>query len=209
MRALRIVALAAATSPVAALAGEPATSADVTTSAAVTGYYYAMRDQPDFGVGVATLDHGRLHFEARYNYEVQQRGLCVRRLEIRWRRRCVVRSDADRRRAVRRGARRDSRRRGQCRVGPVRRVCRSRVRRRPFAGRRQLLLRLERAWLDAGRVAARGPRWPAHAVPSTPDRDLQRGAFAQVTVQRLTFGIYAFNPDSAARYIIASVGVQF
>jgi len=34
-----------------------------------TGYYYAMRDQPDFGVGVATLDHGALHFEARYNDE--------------------------------------------------------------------------------------------------------------------------------------------
>jgi len=38
-------------------------------SGTVTGYYYAMRDQSDFGVGVASLNRGPLHFEARYNYE--------------------------------------------------------------------------------------------------------------------------------------------
>ena len=38
---------------------------------AITGYYYAMRDQPDFGVGVAALDRGPLHLEARYNYEAR------------------------------------------------------------------------------------------------------------------------------------------
>jgi len=41
------------------------------------------------------------------------------------------------------------------------------------------------------------------------DRELQRGIFAQVTVQRLTFSVYGFNPDSSARYVIGSVGVRF
>ncbi len=36
--------------------------------------YYAMRDQPDFGVGVASLDRGPLHLEARYNYEARDSG---------------------------------------------------------------------------------------------------------------------------------------
>jgi hypothetical protein len=40
-------------------------------SGAITGYYYAMRDQPDFGVGVATLERGGLHLEARHNYEAR------------------------------------------------------------------------------------------------------------------------------------------
>ena len=33
-----------------------------------------MRDQPDFTVGVASLNHGSLHFEARYNYEAHDAG---------------------------------------------------------------------------------------------------------------------------------------
>lgn len=44
-------------------------AAETKTSGSVTGFYYAVPDEPDFGVGVATLDHGALHLEARYNYE--------------------------------------------------------------------------------------------------------------------------------------------
>lgn len=40
-------------------------------------------------------------------------------------------------------------------------------------------------------------------------RDLQRGAFAQFTVDKATLGIYAFNPDSGSRYWIMSLGMQF
>jgi hypothetical protein len=70
MRSLGVVSFALAASPFAALAAE----AGVATSFAVTGYYYAMRDEPDFGVGVATMDHGQWHFEARYTYEVRNTG---------------------------------------------------------------------------------------------------------------------------------------
>ena len=42
------------------------------TSITVTGYYYAMRDQSDYGVGVTSLNRGALHLEARYNYEANR-----------------------------------------------------------------------------------------------------------------------------------------
>src|SRR5438034_8496066 len=51
-------------------ADAPADNETAITGSA-TGYYYAMRDQPDFGVGVASLDRGPLHLEARYNYEAR------------------------------------------------------------------------------------------------------------------------------------------
>jgi hypothetical protein len=40
-------------------------------------------------------------------------------------------------------------------------------------------------------------------------RDIRRGVYAQATVDRITFGVYFFNPDSNARNVIGSVGAQF
>jgi hypothetical protein len=40
-------------------------------------------------------------------------------------------------------------------------------------------------------------------------RDLQRGVFAQVTVGKVTVGIYGFNPDSGSRYVIGALGAKF
>ena len=40
-------------------------------------------------------------------------------------------------------------------------------------------------------------------------RDLQRGAFVQLIVDKVTLGIYGFNPDSSSRYLIVSLGAQF
>ena len=51
-----------------ALAAEPEARA---ISTSITGMFYAMRDQADFGVGIATLDRGPLHLEARYQYEAK------------------------------------------------------------------------------------------------------------------------------------------
>src|SRR5580765_5228353 len=74
MRAWRAVVAAASLAPMAAFAAEGAPADEPAISVSATGYYYAMRDQPDFGVGVATLDRGSLHLEARYNYEVRNAG---------------------------------------------------------------------------------------------------------------------------------------
>ena len=74
-RVAHAFALAALLLPAASFAEE------AKWSGAVTGYYYAMRDEPDFGVGLATLDYGRLHFEGRWNYEARNAGR-VRGLEV-------------------------------------------------------------------------------------------------------------------------------
>jgi hypothetical protein len=48
--------------------------AEPESSFTITGFYYAMREQPDITVGVASLDRGSLHLEGRYNYEVRDAG---------------------------------------------------------------------------------------------------------------------------------------
>ena len=40
-------------------------------------------------------------------------------------------------------------------------------------------------------------------------RDLQRGGFIQLILDKATLGIYGFNPDSGSRYLIISFGMQF
>ena len=40
------------------------------------GLYYAMRDQANFTVGVASINRGAQHIEARYNYEANDAGPC-------------------------------------------------------------------------------------------------------------------------------------
>src|SRR5690349_19106945 len=55
-----------------ALAAFPAlaSAADENALSASAAYsYYAMRDQPDFGVGVAAMERGKLRVEGRYGYE--------------------------------------------------------------------------------------------------------------------------------------------
>jgi hypothetical protein len=68
------------------------------------------------------------------------------------------------------------------------------------------------AWSEIGwtpiqwlRVGVAGQR--THTVDN--GRDLQRGVFAQFIVGKATLGIYAFNPDSGARYLIAAFGLRF
>jgi hypothetical protein len=55
-------------------AADTTTDSEPAVTVSATGFYYAMRDQPDFGVGVASINRGALHVEARYNYEVRDAG---------------------------------------------------------------------------------------------------------------------------------------
>ena len=64
-----IGAVAGMLAPTASPAAEP--DAPPETSFSLTGSYYAMRDEPDFGVYVAALQRGSLRFEARHNYEAK------------------------------------------------------------------------------------------------------------------------------------------
>ena len=200
-----LVAVVAAALP-AVVAATDVASAPVTM--AVTGYYYAMRDEPDFAVGVATLDRGALHLEGRYNYEVHDAGSAF----VGWK---FAGGDAV-----------------TFEVTPIVGVLfgagrgvipgvEASVAWGPFDAyveaeyvddREQPGSRYTYGWSEIGwrpaewlRVGFAGQR--THTVDT--GRDLQRGVFAQVTVQKVTLGMYAFNPDSGARYFIASLGARF
>ena len=71
---VRAAALAFVLGPAAAVAAGADAKGEPEATFALTGFYYAMRDQPDFTVGVATLKRGSLHLEARYNYEARDAG---------------------------------------------------------------------------------------------------------------------------------------
>src|SRR5215470_20077020 len=72
-RGVLVAAAAACATPLEGQAAD-ATADESAVSIGATGYYYAMPHESDFFVGVGTLDRGKLHFEARYNYEAKNSG---------------------------------------------------------------------------------------------------------------------------------------
>jgi hypothetical protein len=199
---------------VAAAIAAPASAADSDSGAApevsvaATGYFYAMRDQPDFGVGVATLDRGPLHLEARYNYEARDAGSAF----VGWKF-----SGGD---AV------------SFAVTPIVGALFGAARGfvpgvEASIGWRAFDVYIEAeyvrdldqssasyyySWSELGwrpvewlRVGLVGQR--THTIDN--GRDLQRGIFGQLTLGKATLGVYAFNPDSGSRYVIVSLGAQF
>jgi len=194
--------LAVATPALAADAG------DREWTGAITGNYYAMRDQPDFGVGVGTLDRGPLHLEARYNYEARNAGSAF----VGWKFSAgdTVTIDVTPIIGGLFGAAR----------GVIPGVEAS-------VGWRSFDIYVEAeyvhdladssasytySWSELGwkpadglRVGLVGQR--THTVDT--GRDFQRGVFGQVSAGPATLGIYAFNPDSGSRYFIAALGLRF
>ena len=195
-----------------AVAGANATEveadAESKLSVSVTGFYYAMRDQPDFGVGVASINRGALRLEARYNYEVRDAGSVF----VGWKF-----SGGD---AV------------TFEITPIVGALFGAARGfvpgvEASVAYRSLDAYIEAeyvddrdhpgnsyyyAWSELGwkpvewlRLGLVGQRT---RVVET-GRDLQRGLFAQIIFDKMTLGVFAFNPDSASRYAILSLGVQF
>jgi hypothetical protein len=177
-------------------------------SGAVTGYYYAMRDQPDFGVGVASLDRGPLHLEARYNYEARD----ATSVFVGWK---FEGGDAV-----------------SYEVTPIIGGLFGATRGvvpgiEASVGWRELDFYIEAeyvrdldqrsasyyySWSELGwkplewlRLGLVGQR--TRTIDT--GRDLQRGLFGQVFLGKATLGVYAFNPDSGSRYVIVSFGVDF
>lgn len=181
---------------------------DATWSGSVTGYYYAMRGEPDFGVGVATLDRGRLHLEARWNYEATDAASAF----VGWK---FSGGDAftyeitpivgvlfASARGVVPGVE----------ASVAWRQLDAYIEAEYVDDRRQPGSRYYYAWTELGwtpvewlRVGLAGQR--TQTVDA--GRDFQLGAFAQVTVQRMTFSLYGFRPGGAARYVIAGVTATF
>jgi hypothetical protein len=189
-------------------AAETASPAGPETALAATGYYYAMRDQPDFGVGVATLDRGPLHLEARYNYEARDSGSAF----VGWK----FEGGSDVTFAA------------TPIVGGLFGAARGFVPGleaslawRSFDAyiEAEYVYDLDErnasyyyAWSELGwtpvswlRVGLAGQRT---RVVET-GRDLQRGIFAQFIIEKITIGVYGFNPDSGSRYLIVALGAKF
>ena len=200
-----LVALAGVT---AANAGEVAADAESPVSGNVTGFYYAMRDQPDFGVAVAAINRGALHLEARYNYEVRDAGS----LFVGWK---FSGGDAvtfeitpilgalfGAGRGVVPGVE------ASVAYGSVDAYIEAEY----VHDTAQSSDSYYYSWSELGwkplawlRVGLAGQRT---RVVQT-GRDLQRGLFAQLILDKATLSVYAFNPDSGSRYAILALGVQF
>jgi hypothetical protein len=203
--AVASVALLPAT---AVLADEATTGKAPEISVAATGYYYAMKDQPDFGVGVASLDRGALHLEGRYNYEARDAGS----LFVGWK---FAGGDAvtfevtpivgglfGAGRGVVPGFE----------ASVAWRTLDAYVEAEYVYDLEQSSASYYYSWTELGwkpvdwlRLGLAGQR--TRTVDN--GRDFQRGAFAQLIFDKATIGIYAFNPDTGSRYVIVSAGVRF
>ena len=191
-----------------ALGADGGAQTDCSWSGAMTGSYNAMRDQPDFGVGVGALDRGSLHLEGRYNYEARDSGSAF----IGWK---FAGGDAitfevtpiigglfGAARGVVPGVEASF----GWRTFDVY-VEAEYVRDLEDSSASYTYSWSELGWKPADwlRLGLVGQR--TRTVDT--GRDFQRGVFGQVSAGRATLGIYAFNPDSGSRYFIASLGLRF
>ncbi len=205
----RVRRLAGTAAVLLPLAG-PACGADSaeTWSGAATGYYYAMRDQADFGVGVASLDRGRLHLEARYNYEARNAtsvfagwkfaGGDTVTFEVT----PIVGGLFGAAHGVVPGLEASVAWRSFDFY-----IEAEYVRDLDDSSASYLYSWSELGWrpIEWLRVGLAGQR--TRTVDT--GRDFQRGVFGQVQAGPLTVAVYAFNPESGSRYVIASLGVRF
>ena len=205
-RSLLFVAIACA-APVDGRAADATAESEPATSFSATGYYYAMRDEPDFFVGVATIDSGKLHLEARYNYEAKNSGslfagwnfaggesLTYEITPIAG----VLFGSA---RGVIPGVE------ASLAYGPV-----------DFYIEAEYVYDLDNrsdsyyyAWSELGWKPVEWLRLGLAVQRSQivqTSRELQRGLFAQLIFGKTTLSVYAFDPDTSSRYVIVALGVQ-
>ena len=201
-------ALALLLAPATACAAEADAGTAPPVSFGVTGYYYAMRDEPDFGVGVATLDRGPLHFEARWNYEARDAGSAFVGWkwkggdEVTWELTPIVGALFGSATGVVPGLEAAVAWRAVDFYTEI-----EYVHDRTDSSASYWYAWSELGWKPAEwlRVGLVGQRT---RVVET-GRELQRGVFAQFFVGKATLGVWAFNPDSGSNYTIVSLGVRF
>jgi hypothetical protein len=192
-----------------ALAGAAAPEGESAAwSGSVTGFYYAMHDQSDFGVGVAALNRGPLHLEGRYNYEARDAGSAF----VGWNFSGgesltfaitpIIGALFGSTHGVIPGVE------ASVAYGPFDAYIEAEY---VYDGQNQSN-NYYYAWSELGwkpvewlRLGLAGQRT---RVVQT-DRDLQRGLFAQLMFGKGTLSVYAFNPDTGSRYTIIALGVQF
>ncbi len=192
----------------AAAASESDAPAGPESTFTVTGFYYAMRDQSDFAVGIAAYDRGPLHLEGRYNYEARNSGSAFAGWKfaggdaLSFQVTPIVGVLFGAARGVIPGVE------ASVAYGPFDAYIEAEyVRDLDQRSASYYYAWSELAWKPAQwlRIGLVGQR--THEIEN--GRDLQRGAFAQLIVDKVTLGLFAFNPDSASRYVIFSLSAQF
>jgi hypothetical protein len=177
-------------------------------SAAINGSYYAMRDEPDFGVVVASVNRGPLRFEARHNYEARHATSAF----IGWK--FAGGEDVTYDVTPIAGALFGAAHGGIAGVeaSVAWRSFDAYVEAEYVDDRNDHSNRYVYAWSELGfrplewlRFGIVGQR--THVVHT--DRDLQRGPFVQLIFRSVSVGVYAFNPDAGSRYTVVSVAASF
>jgi hypothetical protein len=205
-RCIALGAVASALIPFNSAASEKDVAPE--TSFSANASYYAMRDEPDFGVFVAALQRGPVRFEARQNYEAKSATSAFAGYawsggdEIAWSVTPMLGGLFGSARGV---------------VPAV----------EASVAWRTIDVYVEAeyvhdlddssasyfyAWTEIGwrpvepiRIGFVGQR--TRIVAS--DRDFQPGVFGQLTLGKATIGLYAFNPEASSRYFILSLGLAF
>jgi len=185
-----------------------AAESDPPVTGSITGYYYAMRDQSDYGVGVASLNRGALHLEARYNYEAQRSGSIFAGWNlaggenVTFQITPLIGALFGETHGVVPGVE----------AAVAYRDVDAYIEAEYVYDRGNHSDSYFYAWSEIGwkpvqwlRVGLAGQR--SHEIEN--GRDLQRGAFIQLILDKVTLGLYGFNPDSGSRYLIVSLGAQF
>jgi len=203
-----ILAVLAGVAPAHGRAAEQGADSEPAISGSATGFYYAMRDQPDFGVGVAAVNRGPLRLEARYNYEARDAGSAF----IGWRFAGgeEVTFEITPIVGVLFGAARGAIPGFEASVAygsvdayiEAEYVHDSENHSDSYYYAWSEIGWKPTEWLRLGLVGQR-----TRVVQN--DRELQRGVFAQFFFGKATLGVYAFNPDASSRYAIIALGVQF
>jgi hypothetical protein len=183
-------------------------SSDAALSGSITGFYYAMRDQSDFGVGVAALNRGPLHLEARYNYEAREAGSAFVGWNFSGGEKLtfaitpIIGALFGSTHGVIPGVE------ASIAYGPFDAYVEAEY----VYDSHDQSNNYYYAWSELGwkpaewlRLGFAGQRT---RVVQT-DRDFQRGIFAQVILGKATLSAYAFNPDTGSRYAIIALGLQF
>jgi hypothetical protein len=204
----RAVAFIAVAVPRLALAADTGPAQSPKISASINGSYYAMRDEPDFGVGVAAVNRGPLRFEARYNYEARHAtstfvGWKLAGGEsVSWEVTPLVGALFGSAHAVVPAV--------EASIGH--KAVDAYIEAEYVFDRDSSDNNYFYAWSELGwrpvewlRVGLVGQRT---RIVRT-DRDLQRGVFGQLTFGPLTVGLYWFNPDAASRYTVLSIAASF
>lgn len=179
------------------------------TSGSASAMLYALRNQPDCGVGVAALNHGAWRFEARYNYEAQDSASVF--VGRKWTGGEAVSYEVTPLVGAAFGALH-----GAIAALEASAAYRSfdvyveaeYVHDLDHHGASYFYTWNELGWrpVEPVRVGLVGQR--TRVVDS--ERSLQRGLFAQALAGAVTVSLYAFNPDSASsRYLVFSLGAQF